>query len=480
MPTSFQVLPDASAAADVDTLVIVGRQSRLLSPEVRALVTSLPPGAWDDMVKRGDPGDNGRTASSYTGGQPRKIVAGVLPDACSRHNAPSRAWAIPGLVKAAGSAARVGIVLALEDASYAFASALAVARSFPSFSATSRTSDHVVRLGFLAPGPVAVDRCRVGIEALRFASQMTDAPPNQLNTGSLVETAREVASRLPGVAVTVIQGDQLLHEGLGGLWNVGKASPHPPALVVLDYDPPGATRRIGWIGKGIVYDTGGLSIKTKTGMPGMKTDMAGAAAVLASFAAAVQLGLGARLTAALCIAENAVGPNAMRPDDVITLYSGKTVEVNNTDAEGRLVLADGLAWVARHRAPDELVDIATLTGAQRTATGKHHAALYTNDEDLERRALAAGRASGDLVHALPFAPEFFRGEFSSPVADLKNSVKDRENAQSSCAGQFLLSHLEEHARPWLHVDMAGPAVGSSGRATGFGVGLLLTLAGVGA
>jgi probable aminopeptidase NPEPL1 len=208
--------------------------------------------------------------------------------------------------------------------------------------------------------------------------------------------------------------------------------------------------------------------------------MAGAAAALAAFRAAVRIGIRERLVVALAIAENAVGPRALRPDDILTLYSGKTVEVNNPDAEGRLVLADALCWVAKHHHPDVLVDLATLTGAQSIATGKRHAALYCSEEELERKAVEAGRSSGDLVHPLPFAPELFRREFSSPVADMRNSVKDRNNAQPSCAAQFIHNHLTAagYEGPWLHVDMAAPAVHSNGRGTGFGVGLLLVLAGL--
>jgi probable aminopeptidase NPEPL1 len=245
-------------------------------------------------------------------------------------------------------------------------------------------------------------------------------------------------------------------------------------LVVLSYAPPGAARTLAWVGKGIVYDTGGLSLKTKEGMPGMKGDMGGAAAVLGAFAAAVRLGVPARIHALLCVAENAIGPAAIRPDDIITLYSGRTVEINNTDAEGRLVLGDGVAWAVKHLRPDVLVDLATLTGAQLVATGKRHAGVVCNDEELEAAAVRAGRASGDLVHPLPYVPEFFRREFKSDVADLKNSVKDRSNAQSSCAAQFIAEHLGGYDGPWLHVDLAGPSANGE-RGTGFGVALLLTL-----
>jgi probable aminopeptidase NPEPL1 len=176
----------------------------------------------------------------------------------------------------------------------------------------------------------------------------------------------------------------------------------------------------------------------------------------------------------LCLAENAVGPDSVRPDDVLTLYSGKTVEVNNTDAEGRLVLGDGVAWAVRRLDPSVIVDMATLTGAQMTATGRRHAAIICNDADLERRTLEAGRLSGDLAHPLPHCPEFFRKEFKSKIADMKNSVADRANAQSSCAAQFVHNHVAPWTGPWLHVDIAGPA-SSMERATGYGVALLLTL-----
>jgi probable aminopeptidase NPEPL1 len=197
--------------------------------------------------------------------------------------------------------------------------------------------------------------------------------------------------------------------------------------------------------------------------------------VLAAFEAAVRLGSTTAITAVLCLAENSVGPESTRPDDILTMRSGKTVEVNNTDAEGRLVLADGLAWLCEGDRPDELFDLATLTGAALVATGKVHAALYCSDEALEQRVLAVGRAVGEPCHALPYAPELFRKEFRSPVADMKNSVKDRANAQSSCAGQFIANHLPAGAPPWCHIDLAGPAESADGRGTGFGVGLLLGL-----
>ncbi|MEC8424145.1 MAG: M17 family metallopeptidase, partial [Myxococcota bacterium] len=198
-----------------------------------------------------------------------------------------------------------------------------------------------------------------------------------------------------------------------------------------------------------------------------------------AFSAAVAQGVEYAVTAVLCLAENAIGPDAQRPDDIIRMKSGKTVELNNTDAEGRLVLADGVAWVCAEESPDVLIDCATLTGAALVATGKVHGALYCNDEALEQTAVRVGRAVGEPAHALPYAPELFRKEFKSAVADMRNSVKDRANAQSSCAGQFIGNHLPEDAPPWLHVDLAGPAWNSDGRGTGYGVGLLLAIGAAG-
>ena len=178
------------------------------------------------------------------------------------------------------------------------------------------------------------------------------------------------------------------------------------------------------------------------------------------------------------MAENAIGPTAFRNDDILTMYSGKTVEINNCDAEGRLVLADGVAHATKHIPNlDLVVDMATLTGAQLITTGRRHAGILANTHELEKRAVAAGLHSGDLCFPLVYAPELFKAEFKSEVADMKNSVKDRSNAQTSCAGHFIEDHLaEDYKGGWLHVDMAGPATRDrTERATGYGVAFCLAL-----
>ncbi|MFT7517988.1 MAG: putative aminopeptidase NPEPL1 [Kiritimatiellia bacterium] len=476
MTTDLRFTSNLSDVSGCPTRIIVGRRSRLLDDDTKSIVPSELTAVWSKMVKSVEPGDDGRATIAWT--SQGRVLVGILPEHCSRHNSMARVWSMARMLHASGSD-DVGIVIALDEAELAWGAASAVARAWPSFSmAKKHTKSNTVHIALIAPDPTpSVERLQIVCNAVRRAAHWVDAPPNTFNTRELITAARDVASRV-GAEIRVIEGHALAEAGFGGIWGVGRGSNNPPAFVVLDYNRENdAAPTLGWVGKGITYDTGGLSIKSKTGMVGMKTDMGGAAAVLAAFEAAVLLNVPRRICAALCIAENSVSADATRPDDILNMYSGRTVEVNNTDAEGRLVLADGLAWMTRHRKPDILLDCATLTGAQLVATGKRHAALYSNSAKLEQLAMDVGRRTGDLCFALPFVPEFYRKEFSSHVADMRNSVKDRANAQTSCAGQFLNNHLRGFRGEWAHIDLAGPAV-SQGRGTGYGVNLLLGIAGL--
>ena len=206
-------------------------------------------------------------------------------------------------------------------------------------------------------------------------------------------------------------------------------------------------------------------------MCNMKADMGGSAAVLGAFVALVKSGCEDHLYCLLSLAENAVGPNSYRPDDILTMHSGKTVEINNTDAEGRLVLADGVSYAARNLKADLVIDAATLTGAALIATGQAVSCTFTNRDGLEARSVASGRITGDLTHPILFIPEFYKQELKSKVADMRNSVTNRMNAQSSCAGQFIYNHIEDVNPAYLHLDIAGPAF-RDGRGTGYGVALI--------
>jgi len=479
MPVTLRFAAPSAAAASVDTLVLVGTADALRGEGVTALLPASVVPAWARMLDETKPGDSGSSTSTWTPDDaPAKVVACVVPEPGSHHNCPVRPDAITSLVrKASGAGDRVGIVVALADAADALAAGVAAARAFPLYYGKGKADDteRTVTIG-LEPAFGEVDLARVEriADGARLAARLVDAPPAELNTDALAAEALAVAAEV-GADAKVFDAQELRDGGFGGLWGVGRAAVVGPKLVVLSHTPAGATETVALVGKGIVYDTGGLSIKGKDHMPGMKIDMGGAAGVLGAFSAAVRGGFAGNLHCLLCIAENSVGPDATRPDDILRMYSGKTVEVNNTDAEGRLVLGDGVAYASKHLSPDIIVDMATLTGAQLVATGKRHAAVVCNNADLEARAVLAGRRSGDLTWPLPYCPEFFRGEFRSEVADMKNSVKDRMNAQASCAGQFVAEHLDpDWTGAWIHVDMAGP-VQSEDRGTGYGVALLAEL-----
>lgn len=327
--------------------------------------------------------------------------------------------------------------------------------------------------------PRVLEEISVAAEAIRLAQRLVDTPPAEMNCDGLVAEAEAVAAALTGVKTTVFRYDELAEGGFGGLEAVGRAAAregNEPALVVLSHEVEGATHTTAMVGKGIVYDTGGLSLKPSDAMCGMKTDMGGAAGVLAAFGAAVKLGYGQNLHCVLCVAENAIGPAAFRNDDVLRFRNGKTSQVSNTDAEGRLVLADGMAYATEVLAPDTLIDMATLTGAQMVSTGKKHAGIVSDSETLEREAFEAGRSSGDLVFPMLYCPEMMQPLLKSEFADMNNISSDRMNAPSSMAAQFVRNQLpEDWAGEWLHVDIAGPASDKDWRATGYGPALLLKL-----
>ena len=465
---------------DVGTFIVLGRKSALTHESVRSRVP-IDDESWAAILERlGAGGDWGASTTTWVGRT--KIVVGVLPSRHSRHNTPARSWAVPGLIKTARGGRDASILFAVEDPAHAFPLALAAARAFPEYDRKSGRSKgqtvSIVALDVTAGVLVEDSRIQPGLSGVRLCGRLVDAPASELDCAAFIAEARTVAEKT-GSSIRVIEGEAVREAGLGGIWGVGKAAEVLPALVVLEHAPEGAKTKVAWVGKGIVYDTGGLSLKGKDHMPGMKGDMGGAGAVLGAFEAAATLDVGLHVFAVLCLAENSVGPKSTRPDDVLPMHSGKTVEVNNTDAEGRLALADGVSWIGDNEDPDVIIDLATLTGAALMTTGKVHAGIYTNDEELEELAVQAGRASGDVVYPFLYAPELMKKEYKSSVADMKNSVKDRMNAQASCAGLFVESHLSKRKDDtdvrWLHIDLAGPAWDAQNRGTGFGVGLLLQL-----
>jgi leucyl aminopeptidase len=256
---------------------------------------------------------------------------------------------------------------------------------------------------------------------------------------------------------------------------VSQGSSEEPQLIVLRYAGGGSGPTLGLVGKGVTFDTGGISIKPSAGMHEMKMDMSGAAAVLQAVAAIAELGLEVDLIAVIPSTENMPSGTAIKPGDIITQYNGKTVEVNNTDAEGRLILADALAYAVELGA-ERIVDLATLTGAVLIALGSTYAAVISNDDELAAAVEEAGRTSGELVWRLPLHPEY-KQLTTGTVADLTNASAKRK-AGTIYAGSFLEEFVGE--TPWAHVDIAGTAwdVGrpyTGDGATGFGVRLVVEL-----
>ncbi|MDX1660066.1 MAG: leucyl aminopeptidase family protein, partial [Nitriliruptorales bacterium] len=253
--------------------------------------------------------------------------------------------------------------------------------------------------------------------------------------------------------VTVLGDAELEEGGYGGLLGVGAGSTEESRLVELTYSPDGATRHVALVGKGITFDTGGLSLKPPEAMETMKMDMGGAAAVLGTVKAAADLGLPVKITGLLALAENMPSGTAIRPSDVLTIHGGKTVEVMNTDAEGRLVLADSLVH-AQERGPDVIIDIATLTGAALVSLGEKIGVLMSTDDDLADGLLAAGERSADRFWRLPVAVDEYKSKLDSDVADIKNT--GGKNAGTITAGLFL-HHFVEDDVSWAHLDIAGVA-----------------------
>ncbi len=316
-------------------------------------------------------------------------------------------------------------------------------------------------------------------ESVNFSRTLQATPPNIAHPQWIAAEARRLA-RSHRLKARVIDFAEAKRLGMGGLATVGMASAHKPCLIILDYVPTRGAKapHLAFVGKTLTYDTGGYSLKVNNGMKGMKYDKSGGCAVLGAIRAIAEAKLPVRVTALLPTAENMVAGDAFRPDDVITMMNGVTCEVTNTDAEGRLVLADALAWACAKVKPDAIVDVATLTGGVVVALGNHCAGYFCETPDLARRLESAADASGDRVWRLPLW-EDHRGLMRSKIADIVNSGAKR--GAHPIQGAAFLSFFVDKTMPWAHVDIAGVSddeghdLFGSGP-TGFGVRLLLELA----
>jgi leucyl aminopeptidase len=298
----------------------------------------------------------------------------------------------------------------------------------------------------------AAGRAEVLADAMTLVRDLINTSPAQLYPETFAAEAERVA-RAAEVEFEVLDHAALASGGYGGLTGVGQGSVHPPRLVRLGYRHPAATKTVVFCGKGITFDSGGLSLKPPKSMEAMKSDMSGAAAVLGAVQAIAALKLAVNVVGYLAMAENMPGGRAQRPSDVITIFGGKTVEVLNTDAEGRLVLADALARSAQD-APDLIIDVATLTGAQVVALGPRIAGVMGSDDEVAAAIADAARRAGEQAWPMPL-PEELRKGLDSAVADIANVTGDRYGGML-VGGLFLKEFVPDGVR-WAHVDIAGPA-----------------------
>jgi leucyl aminopeptidase len=328
----------------------------------------------------------------------------------------------------------------------------------------------------------ATKRAQIIAKYTCLVRDLINTPPSHLTPDTFTKRFTAEVKSLGGISaglrVSVLNERQLKSGGYGGITGVGQGSANPPRLLHIKYTPKKPLHTFAFVGKGITFDTGGLALKPAAGMEAMKSDMSGAAAVCGAILAIASLKLPVAIEAWAPLAENMVSENATRPSDIITIYGGKTVEVLNPDAEGRLVLADALVKAQETKSLDGLIDVATLTGAQVVALGTRTSAVMTNNEDFSARFLTAATQCGEAFWPMPLPLEL-RASLDSPVADLAN-IGDRMGGML-VAGLFLKDFIKPEV-PWLHLDIAGPAYNESAAhgytpvgGTGVALRTLLTL-----
>ncbi len=296
-----------------------------------------------------------------------------------------------------------------------------------------------------------VEQAQTVARGVMLARDLGNEPPATCTPTRLAEVAREIAER-GGMELTVLDREQMRELGMGGMLGVSQAAHEPPKFIVLEYGRKGQGKTLALVGKGITFDSGGISLKPGEKMDLMKMDMMGAAAVLGTMSVVAELKpQNIHVVAIVCATENLPGGNAFKPGDILKAMNGVTMEILNTDAEGRLVLADGLSYVQRYE-PDAIIDLATLTGAVQIALGTHITGMITNNAELAQRVKQSGDATGELVWELPLLPEY-RKAVKSTIADIKNTAG--RAAGTITAGAFLEHFVDE--RPWVHLDIAGTA-----------------------
>ena len=463
----------------VNRTILVGQS---LDKLVKSRLGDTPKEIVDSLLRDG--------GTAFVNGVNKTSVVKISNEA-SRQNCPSRPDLVLKCVKPLTEKESVNIELCVKNENDVIPSAIAVYRACPVVSFKSdKKKDRSVQMRIsLEEYNKKVDnnlRHKVQVigENVRMAQALTDLPPNELNPATFTDIVLDLVNDIPGVKVEVFTDCE--ERGFQGLHSVGKGSMHKPRMIVLTHRidnniESSDAKSVALVGKGICFDSGGYSLKGSQFQIGMKRDMGGAAAAFGAFMSLVDLAATDKRPSTvhciLCLAENMIGSHAFRNDDVIKPYSGKTIEINNTDAEGRLILADGLAYAHKDLQAEVIVDIATLTGAASIASGRSHASVFSPDEKLMKKLVDAGKNSGDLVHELVFCPELHREGLKSTIADMKNVTGKGSDAASSVAATFLYDNLVGSGfktDKWAHVDMASVA-DTGDRSTGYGVALLTLL-----
>ena len=395
-----------------------------------------------------------------------RVAAAVAAQRARDLGARSLSWAEPGGEGVAGALVE-GTLLAL----YRF-------EAFKSSSDGDEDGAAVESLEIVSEldSAASVEQARVRAEATNRARDLQNTPSNVATPEFLARRAEELAGAHDALSVELMDRAEIEAAGMGAFAAVARGTDAEPRLIVLRYEGGGAGPHLGYVGKAVTFDTGGISIKPAAKMHEMKFDMSGGAAVIEAIGAIAELGVPARITAVVPATENMPSGSATKPGDIVTAKNGKTIEVNNTDAEGRLILADALCYAVEQGA-ERIVELSTLTGAIVVALGSTYAGLLANDDEWFQDVEAACSATGELGWRLPFHPEYLeltKGQY----ADLTNAAEVRK-ASSIYAGEFLRQFVDD--RPFVHVDIAGTAWGT-GRAyfgsgaSGWGVRMLIELA----
>jgi leucyl aminopeptidase len=467
--TTLSITDTSPHLIDADALVVAvcsGADGPQPGPGTKDIDDALGGTLASTLAALGATGEAGEVTKIATGGRlaaPLIVAVGIGADGDAPvepevlRRAAGAALRAVGSPRGGGQAQQRRIAIALPARGQAEAEAVALGALLGGYTFGRYRSEPAgqAALTLVANGShtaETVRRAEVLAAAVTLARDLVNTGPSDLVPATFAARAGQVAAEA-GIGITVLDEQALAEGGYGGIIGVGQGSVHPPRLVRLEYAPPGASKALVLAGKGITFDSGGLSLKPAKAMETMKSDMGGAAAVLAAMQAISALGLPVRVVGYLPLAENMPSGTAQRPSDVLTMYGGTTVEVLNTDAEGRLVLADALARSASD-SPDVLVDVATLTGAQVVSLGPRVAGVMANDDALRDAVVDAAGRAGEAMWPMPLPDELRKG-LESSVADLTNVAPDRYGGML-VAGLFLREFVPLGVR-WAHLDIAGPA-----------------------